>query len=217
MSVRRPRLLPLAVGTAVVLLVAALTHFCAVLLLPRLATRDAYDLLAARSVGQGTAAAAKDGGQADAAKAAGGMRLLPPARPGDALIPLRDPAAVQGVCFFDLAKGPVRIRTGTEEGRLLTLSFRTREGRVFYSITDRAALRDTIDIRLVTAAQLAVIVAGDDEDQGLPEELRLRAPAATGLIVATALVARPSERADAEARVAAITCAPEPMPAPPPS
>ena len=145
------------------------------------------------------------------------MVPLPPARPGDALIPLRDPAAAQGLCFFDLAKAPLRVRTRTEEGRLLTLSFRTREGRVFYSMTDKAALRDMIDIRLVTAAQLAEILGEDDEDQGLPEELRLKAPATTGLIVATALVARPSERADAEARIAAINCAPEPLPAPPPS
>jgi hypothetical protein len=32
------------------------------------------------------------------------------------------------------------------------------------------------------------------------------------LIVATALVARPSERADAEARIKAIACGPEPIP-----
>ncbi len=190
------RVLPLAVGVAVIGLVAGLTHFCAVLLLPRVATRDAFDLLAA-------------GGRVEA------MRIFPPARPGDTLIPLRDPAAVQGLCFFDLGKGPVRVRTKTEEGRLLTLSFRTREGRIFYSMTDRAALHDAIDIRLVTAAQLADIVAEDDEDQGLPEELRLQAPSATGLIVATALAARPSERGDAEARITGITCTPEPVTAAP--
>ncbi len=189
------RHLPIAVGILIVALVAGLTHLIAILLLPRVATRDAYDLLAART-------------------APGRMVLFAPARPGDATVPFRDPAAVQGLCFFDLSKGPVRVKTRTEEGRLLTLSFRTREGRIFYSMTDRAALRNTIDIRLVTAAQLVDVAAGDDEDQGLPEELRLQAPALTGLVVATALVAHPSERADAERRIQAIGCAVEPLPSP---
>ena len=197
--IRLPPLLPTALGVAIVGLVAGLTHLVAILLLPNVATRDAYDLLAARSPHNG---------------APNGMALLPPARPGDTLIPFRDPAAVQGLCFFDLAKAPVRVRTKVGEGRLLTLSFRTRGGRIFYSMTDRAALRGTIDIRLVTPAQLETVVDGDDEDAGLPEELRLKAPATTGLMIVTALIARPGDRADAEARISAIECKPEPL-APP--
>ena len=199
--IRLPPLLPGLLGLAIVGLVAGLTHLVAILLLPDVATRDAFDLLAARGP-------RKDGAARD------GMALLPPARPGDTLIPFRDPAAVQGLCFFDLAKAPVRVRTTVGEGRLLSLSFRTRDGRVFYSMTDRAALRGTIDIRLVTPAQLETVADGDDEDAGLPEELRLKAPATTGLVIATALIARPGDRADAEARIKAIACKPEPL-APP--
>lgn len=189
--------LAIAVGTAIVVLVAGFTHLVAVLLLPTVATRDAFDVLFAHRIGTA------------------GMTLLGPARPGDTLIPFRDPAAAQGLCFFDLAAAPVRIRTGVTEGRLLTLSFRTRDGRVFYSMTDRAALNGTIDIHLVTSAQLDAVAAGDAEDAGLPEELRLKAPAATGLLVATALIARPSERAEAESRIKAIICKPEPLAAAP--
>lgn len=199
--IRLPPLLPIALGVAIVGLVAGLTHLVAILLLPDVATRDAYDLLAARGTGNHGATQ-------------GGLALLPPARPGDTLIPFRDPAAVQGLCFFDLAKAPVRIRTKVEQGRLLTLSFRTREGRVFYSMTDRAALRGGIDIRLLTPTQLETVVDGDDEDAGLPEELRLKAPATAGLMVATALIAHPGDRADAEARIKAIECKPEPLPPP---
>ena len=65
-------------------------------------------------------------------------------------------------------------------------------------MTDRAALRGTIDIRLVTDAQLQAVEAGDDENQGLTSELRLKAPAQRGLIVATALVAHPGDRQEAE-------------------
>lgn len=197
--IRVPPLLPIATGVAIVALVAGLTHLVAILLLPEVATHDAYDLLAAHDARGG---------------AMNGMTLLPPARPGDTLIPFRDPAAVQGLCFFDLGKGPLRLRAKVGAGRLLTLSFRTRDGRVFYSMTDRAALRGKIDIRLVTPAQLETVVDGDDEDAGLPEELRLKAPATTGLVIATALVARPGDRAEAEARIKAIECKPEPL-APP--
>ena len=191
---REARLLEIAAGVAIVALVAALTHFAAILLIPRVATEDAYNVLAARN-------------------ASNKLIVLPPSRPGDKLVPYRDPATIQGVCFFDVGKAPIRVRTRTEDGKLLTLSFRTPEGRVFYSMTDRAALKDTIDIRLVTTAQLAAIEdAETDVEQGLPSELRLKVPAQRGLLVATALVERPSERRDAEARIRAITCAPEPLP-----
>ena len=189
------RFIALAVSVAVVLLVAGLTHLSAVLILPDVASRDAFHLLAPHG-------------------AVNKMSLLPAARPGDSLIPFRDPATVQGICFFDIAKAPVRVRTTTEEGRLLTLSFRTPQGRVFYSMTDRAALRGLIDIRLVTQAQLEAVEDNDDDDAGLPSELRLKAPTTTGLIVVTALVARPSEAENAAARIKAVTCAPEPIPAP---
>ena len=198
---RVPPLLPILLGVAIVGLVAGLTHLVAILMLPTVATRDAFDLLAAR-------------GPRQTGTSRDGMALLAPARPGDTLIPFRDPAAVQGLCFFDLGKAPLRVRTKVGEGRLLSLSFRTHDGRVFYSRTDRAALRGSIDIRVVTPAQLETVVDGDDEDAGLPEELRLKAPAPTGLVIATALVARPGDRADAEARIKAIECKPEPL-APP--
>lgn len=184
------------VACAVVVLVAGLTHLLAILILPEVATKDAYTLLAARDA------------------SANRMRLLPPSRPGDTLIPFRDPATVQAVCLYDVTAAPVRVRATTEPGRLLTLSFRTPDGRVFYSMTDRAALHDKIDIRLVTAAQLEAVEAGDNEDEGLPEELRLKAPTAKGLLVVTALVARPGDAAAAADRVKSVTCAPEPLPPP---
>lgn len=176
-------------------LVAGLTHFVAVLILPEVASKDAFSLLSARG-------------------AMNRMVLYPASRPGDSLIPFRDPSTVQGVCFFDVGKAPVRVKTKIEEGRLLTLSFRTPEGKIFYSMTDRAALRDAIDIRLATDAQLKAIAADEDEDTGLPSELRLRAPQQKGLVVATALITRPNEAQDAEARIKAISCAAEPLPQP---
>ena len=176
----------------IVALCAGLTHLGSVLLLPALATRDAVSLLDARG-------------------AANRMAVLPLDRPAIGLIPFGDPATRQGVCPYDLTKAPLRVKAKTEDGRLLTSSFRTRTGRIFYSMTDQVALRDTIDIRLVTAEQLKTIEAGDNEDDDLPTELRLKAPSAKGLLLATALIARPSEAQDAEARIRAVSCASEPI------
>ncbi len=179
-----------AVATlAVVVLTAALTHFSAILLLPEVATKDAVSLLAARFKPNA-------------------MALLTSALDS---IPFTDPATVQGVCLFDLTKAPLRVRAKTEPGRLLTLSFRAADGRIFYSMTDRAALHDAIDIRLVTANQLKVIEAADNEDEALPSELRLQAPSTKGLLLATALVARPSGAQDAVERIKAVSCASEPI------
>ena len=188
------RVLGVGALIAVTLLVAALTHLLAILLLPKVATRDAYSVLLPL---------AKDTGHAI---------LLPPSRPGDTMIPFRDPATIQGLCFYDVATAPFRVRVKAEDGHPLTLSFRTPDGRVFYSMTDRAALNGSIDIRLLTDTQLKDVEDADDDDQGLPTELRLKVPAPRGLFVATVLVTRPSETQDAERQIGAITCAPEPLP-----
>ena len=188
----RVRPIQVIIPAAIVALVAGLTHLLAILLLPIVATRDAYTVLSERF-------------------GKPGIMVLPPSRPGDTLAPFRDPATIQGVCLFDLAKAPMRVRTTTDDGHLLTLSFRTREGRIFYAMTNRAALRETIDIRLVSAQQLKDVEAGDDEDQVLPSELRLKAPSLKGMMIATALVSRASEADEARARIAAVTCTPEPI------
>ena len=183
------RLIAALATLAIVVLTAALTHLSAILLLPEVASKDAVSLLAAHNKPNT-------------------MALLTAASDP---IPFTDPATVQGVCLFDLAKAPLRVRARTEPGRLLTLSFRAADGRIFYSMTDRAALHDTIDIRLVTADQLKVIEAGDNEDEALPSELRLQAPSTKGLLLVAALVARPSEAQDAADRIKAVSCAPEPI------
>jgi uncharacterized membrane protein len=110
--------------------------------------------------------------------------------------------------MFDLSHGSLHVRATIDPERLLTLSFRCRQGRVFYGVTDRAAVHGKIDIRIVTPAQLQALDAQDDEDNP-PQELRLVAPQTKGFVLIDALVARPSERAAAEARAMSVVCAPE--------
>ncbi|HEY5226621.1 MAG TPA: hypothetical protein VIJ06_07510 [Methylovirgula sp.] len=183
------RLLAFLLYGIAVAFVAGIVHIVAILIMPEFAPHDAFSRLSSLS-------------------AANQPVLLPQALPGHELTPFEDPAVAQAVCMFDLAKGSLHVRANIDPDHLLTLSFRSRSGRVFYGVTDRAAVHGKIDIRIVTAAQLQVVEAGDDEDNP-PQEFRLVAPQLKGFVLIDALVARPSERAAAEARATSVVCAPE--------
>jgi uncharacterized membrane protein len=59
-------------------------------------------------------------------------------------------------------------------------------GRVHYALTDRAAVRGIIEMRILTAEQLTAVEA--EEPEGEPvQELRLRAPERTGAVMLNAL------------------------------
>jgi len=175
-----------------VLFVAGFVHIVAILVMPQVAPRDAYARLAALAKpGQTT--------------------LLPRALPGHEVTPYEDPAFAQAVCLYDLADGPLHVHADLPDNRLVTISFRTRTGQVFYSMTDRASLHGTIDVRIMTQPQLdAVEAAEGDEDNDQPlKELRLVAPDAKGFVLIDAMSTYPSERAGAEAEVKSVACAPE--------
>ncbi|SFK22530.1 DUF1254 domain-containing protein [Methylocapsa palsarum] len=136
------------------------------------------------------------------------LTLLPQAAPGASLTPFADPATVQGICTFDLAQGPLHVHGDVDRDRLLTMSFRTPAGMVFYSLTNRAAQKGKLDILLLNTAQLEALEAEDDaQDEGAPaQDLRLLSPTEKGFVLLSALANFPSETADAEQRVKAFTC-----------
>jgi uncharacterized membrane protein len=178
-----------------VLCVAGLVHIVSILVMPHVAAHDAY---------QRFAALAKPGK----------TTLLPQAQPGREIAPFADPALSQAVCLYDLTDGPLHVHADLPDNRLLTISFRTRTGEVFYSMTDRASLHGTIDVTIMTqteldAAQQADDDNGDDESDQPLKELRLVAPDAKGFVLINALSAYPSERAEADAEVKSVACAPE--------
>jgi uncharacterized membrane protein len=180
-------------GSAVLVLgvicIAGIVHIASILAMPFLASKDAYARLAALA------------GPAQ-------ITLLPRAFPGKETLPFPDPAMARGLCLYDLSEGPLRIEANVAPEALMTLSFRGRSGRVFYSMTDRAAFRGKIEVLLVTAEQLAEIEAEDDEDE-VPKELRLVAPTVQGFVFFTSLAERPSLYPEAEARIQAVLCTAE--------
>jgi uncharacterized membrane protein len=172
-----------------VLAIAGITHIAAVFTLPEIVAKDTFARLS------------------ELAKP-GRLTILPPSRPEKQVMPFADPAMVQSVCPFELSQGGLRLHADVEGGRLLTFSFRTSAGQVFYSMTDLAAQQGKIDVIVLTANQLELVEARDDEDNP-SQDLRLVAPDPQGFVIVSALAAYQSDRTDAEERVKSVVCAVE--------
>jgi uncharacterized membrane protein len=181
----RRRLVRLLHRLALLAVLAAIAHLAAVLLIPRYATQDAASQFISAGA-EGTADLLR-------ADAAGRSPIL------DA-----DPATALAVCGFDLDDGAVRVsqRVGQTP---LSLSIHLRGGGVVYSVTDRAAQRGVLEFVIVNLAQYEERLAAED-DSDSQRELRVIVPANQGIVVARALVRQPSDRANAEALVAAMAC-----------
>jgi len=180
------RILTALLWLTAIVFVAGLVHIVSIFALPELAQKDAFSRLSALAK-------------------PGQLSLLPPPVPGREYAPFEDPALVQAVCLYDLDFGPLELSADIPSDGFLSFSFRTRTGRVFYSMTDKAASQGKLDVIVLTAKQLETVEAGDDEGE-LPQELRLTAPELKGFILINALVAFPSERANIEALVKAMSC-----------
>jgi uncharacterized membrane protein len=172
--------------------IAAIVHIVSVLALPRLAEPDAFTRLLALFP-------------------PARMQLLPRPVPGSQLVPFADPAMARGACLFDLAAAPLRLAGTVDPDRLLTLSFRTPNGHVFFSMTDHAAVRGALDILVLSPSQLEELEAAPSEDEEPSQELRLVAPSVQGIILVDALAALPGEWARAEERILRIKCEAEPQ------
>ena len=183
----RDALAGFALWTLAFVCVAGCVHLVSVLILPGLAPEDAYARLR---------------------RVAGGSGLVELPADAPALGPYRDPALATAACFYDLGRAPLRVKLAVDGEHVTTLSFHGRRGRVFYAMTDKAALRGRIDVVVLTAAEQAALEAeGSDEPS---QDLRLVSPTPTGFVLVSMLVDRPDERAAAEARLGAVTCADDP-------
>ena len=115
-----------------------------------------------------------------------------------------DPNVVTAICSYDLSAGPMRVvaRTGT---LTLGLTLHRQGGGVLYAITDRAAIRGTLEFLVMTEAQRDERIAADEEGE-TSRELRVVSDTEQGLIVARVLLRLPSDRADAEALATGVAC-----------
>jgi uncharacterized membrane protein len=180
------------------LLIAGAVHIVSVLLTPLVAPRHAYARLL-------------EAAKSDAETARNGVMLFDPPAPGPQLLPFEDPAMAEGVCLFDLTKGPLRLRADIDGEDYLGLSFHGPSGAIFHAMTDRASNKGKIDIIVGDARQIEEMEA-NDSDETPPQETRLTAPSPLGFVLIRALAKRPSDYERARASVEAITCETEAEP-----
>ncbi len=174
--------LPWAAGC---LFLAGVVHISSIFAMPRLAPKDAFARISALAQPHK-------------------VTLLPATAPQTGG-PFDDPAFAQGVCRYDLAQGPLRLRATLPPDALLLMSFHARHGQIFYSMTDRSATRGKLDVLLVTRQQLDAVEANDPEDE-LPQDLRIIAPTLEGFLLFRALAEFPGEMAEAEKRILSLSC-----------
>jgi uncharacterized membrane protein len=169
-----------------IVVIAGITHLASILMMPRLAPRDAYARMTALSPLHRTT-------------------LLPRVDSVGEGESLDDPALARAVCRYDLTRGPVRLRANLTPDALMLLSFNARRGDIYYSMTDRSATRGRLEALIFTQDQLDDVEANDSEDE-LPQELRIVAPTSLGFVLMRALAERPGDMDDAEKRVMSIAC-----------
>jgi len=188
----RERLGDGALYLAAVVILAVLVHFIVILIIPLVATRDAFARLA--DLGPVNATIPLSRAAADARR-----------------FPYADPALASAFCRFDLSTGPVRIKAPVGRAGFSSLSFHSRRGAVLYALTDRAATHGLMEAVVVTPSQLRELIAHDDEDDP-SQDLRIVSTTNEGFVLARVFSELPSLYDAAEKQAESMSCAPEPMP-----
>jgi uncharacterized membrane protein len=165
-------------------LLGGVVHLVSVLALPRIASQDAYSRLTPIT-------------QLNA------VTPLPPADPGNSLMPFMDPAFAMAICRYDLSTGPIKLTVPVSQG-YTSVSFYTRNELAYYAINDRSAGKKVIELDLMTEAQHNELP--EDEEITAADRLIIDSPTTTGLILLKALAAEPGLMPQAQASLAAASC-----------
>jgi uncharacterized membrane protein len=170
-------------------LLGGIVHLATILLLPTMATRDAYSRLAPLAP-------------------VNKVVPVPAPSPDKAAIPFMDPAFAMAVCRYDLSNAPLKFSVPISQA-YTSVSFYTRSDIAYYAINDRAAGRRVIELDLMTPDQHNDLP--DNEEITAADRLIVESPTLTGLIVIKALAAEPGLIAAAQSSLAAAKCQPQPQ------
>ena len=151
------------------LILGGLVHLSTVLLLPSLATQDAYARVAAVAP-------------------VNSVIPIPAPTPEKAIMPFMDPAFTVSVCRYDLSRGPLKFSVPISQA-YTSVSFYTRSDVAYYAINDRAAGRRVIELDLMTEQQHSDMP--EEEDVTAADRLIVDSPTVTGIIVMKALAPEP--------------------------
>jgi len=168
-------------------LLGGIVHLATVLLLPNLATQDAY-------------------ARVSAIAPVNAVVPLPPPTPETAIMPFMDPAFAVSVCRYDLSRGALKFTVPISQA-YTSVSFYTRGDVAYYAINDRAAGRRVIELDLMTVAQRADLP--ENEDITRADRLIVTSPTTRGLIVIRALTPEAGWTPAARNALAAARCRPQ--------
>jgi uncharacterized membrane protein len=169
------------------LLLGGIVHLATVLLLPRMATQDAYARVSAMAP-------------------VNAVTPVPPPTPEKAVMPFMDPAFAVSVCRYDLSRGPLKFSVPISPA-YTSVSFYTSSDVAYYAINDRAAGRRVIELDLMTARQRAELP--ENEDITAADRLIVASPTTAGLIMIRALVPENGGAPAARNALAAAQCRPQ--------
>src|SRR5262249_49362274 len=141
-------------------LLGGIVHLVSVLVLPRIATQDAYARLTPMTK-------------------LNAVSPLPVAEPGNAPMPFMDPAFAIAICRYDLSGGSIKLAVPVSQA-YTSVSFYTRNEVAYYAINDRSAGRKVIELDLMTEEQHAALP--EDEEVTAADRLIIDSPSVTGLI-----------------------------------
>jgi uncharacterized membrane protein len=170
-------------------LLGGVVHLVTILMLPSMATQDAYSRLAPLAP-------------------VNKVVPVPAPAPDKAAMPFMDPAFAMAVCRYDLSHAPLKFSVPISQA-YTSVSFYTRSDVAYYAINDRAAGRRVIELDLMTPEQHSD--APESEDTTAADKLVVESPSTTGLIVIKALAAEPGLLAAAQNTLAAAKCQPMPQ------
>jgi uncharacterized membrane protein len=171
-------------------LLGGIVHLATVLLLPRIATLDAYSRLSTITT-------------------VNAVSTIPVPTPEQAVMPFMDPAFLSVVCRYDLTDGPLKFTVPVTPS-YTSLSFYTNGDVAYYAINDRSAGRRVIELELMTTEQRAE--QPQSEDITAADRLIVESPTLTGVVVIRALAAEPGLTPAARVALAQATCQQQPMP-----
>jgi uncharacterized membrane protein len=170
-------------------LLGGVVHLTTVLLLPTMATQDAYSRLKTLTP-------------------VNKVVPVPPPSSDKATMPFMDPAFAMAVCRYDLTDAPLKFSVPISQA-YTSVSFYTRSDIAYYAINDRAAGRRVIELDLMTPDQHNDLP--DNEEITAADRLIVESPTSTGLIVIKALAAEPGLLATAQNVLTSAKCQPQPQ------
>ncbi|HZE45286.1 MAG TPA: DUF1254 domain-containing protein [Xanthobacteraceae bacterium] len=170
-------------------LLGGIVHLATVLVLPSLATQDAYARLSPIT-------------------RVNAVTPIATPSPESAPMPFMDPAFATAVCRYDLSDGPLKFSVPVSPA-YTSVSFYTRADVAYYAINDRAAGRRVIELELMTTEQRNDLPG--DEEITAADRLIVESPSTTGIILIKALAPEAGLLPIARAALTAARCQPQPQ------